>query len=98
MTKTIRDFCSRSLIKIIPVLVLALMLSGCKGSDMSSSKGIRIAVLTYDEYDTFIDGMTKYMTKWCRQKEKENGIRITQAFFLEPAMRHFITSIISAAR
>jgi len=77
MTKTIRDFCSRSLIKIIPVLVLALMLSGCKGSDMSSSKGIRIAVLTYDEYDTFIDGMTKYMTKWCRQKEKEDGIRIT---------------------
>ena len=28
------------------------------------------------EYDTLIDSITKEMTKWCRQKEKETGIRI----------------------
>ncbi|MCR5589980.1 MAG: galactose ABC transporter substrate-binding protein [Lachnospiraceae bacterium] len=64
-------------IKYISVLVIAaVLLSGCSGSS-SAPKGIKIAVLTYDEYDTFINSMTKYMTKWCRQKEKEDDIRIT---------------------
>ncbi len=58
-------------------VLLPQLLSGCAPEEGSETKGIKIAVLTYDEYDTFIDGMTKYMTKWCRQKEKEDGIRIT---------------------
>ena len=52
------------------------MLTGCY-SKPAAQRGIRIAVLTYDEYDTLVEGMTKYMTKWCRQKEKETGVRIT---------------------
>ena len=75
---TIRHYCSRSLIKIMTVLIICSFgLSGCSGSTVSASKDIKIAVLAYDEYDTFVNSMTKYMTKWCRQKEKETGIRIT---------------------
>ena len=78
MIKKIKDYCSRSLIKLILLIVpVILLLAGCGNEEASSKKGIKIAVLTYDEYDTFIDGMTKYMTKWCRQKEKEDGTRIT---------------------
>ncbi|MBR4719410.1 MAG: galactose ABC transporter substrate-binding protein [Lachnospiraceae bacterium] len=66
------------LIKYVAILVCpALLLTGCKTYNNTQAKQIKIAVLTYDEYDTFVDGMTKYMTKWCRQKEKEDGIRIT---------------------
>ena len=57
-------------------MLTATLLTGC-GSGEKSSKDIKIAVLTYDEYDTYVDSMTKYMTKWCRQKENEDGIRIT---------------------
>ena len=78
MMRTIRHFCSRSLIKIMAVLVIcAFAMTGCSASAAPASKDIRIAVLTYDEYDTFVSSMTKQMTKWCRQKEKETGIRIT---------------------
>lgn len=77
MMRTIRHYCSRLLIEIPVLLVLtATLLTGC-GSGEKSSKDIKIAVLTYDEYDTYVDSMTKYMTKWCRQKENEDGIRIT---------------------
>ena len=83
MTRTIRNYCSRLLTRkylVRPVCVLvaaALMLQGCTGEASSPPKRVKIAVLTYDEYDTFIDSMTRYMTKWCRQKEKDDGIRIT---------------------
>ena len=62
---------------MIIFVLLPQLLFGCAPEEEAETKGIKIAVLTYDEYDTFIDGMTKYMTKWCRQKEKEDGIRIT---------------------
>ncbi len=76
--RTIRNCCSRLLTEYIPVLLAAaVILTGCSGEVTPAQKRIKIAVLTYDEYDTFIDDMTRYMTKWCRQKEKEEGIRIT---------------------
>ena len=79
MMRTIRRFCSRLLIKcIVAVMAVSFLLTGCAGSSVTEvSNEIKIAVLIYDEYDTYIDGMTKYMTKWCRQKEKDDGIRIT---------------------
>ena len=78
MIRTIRHCCSRLLIRSVLILIMTVcVLSGCSGEAPASSKRIKIAVLVYDEYDTFIDGMTKYMTKWCRQKEKEDGVRIT---------------------
>ena len=78
MTRTIRHYCSRLLISaaLIPAC-MAVLLSGCSVSGSSQSKEVRIAVLTYDEYDTLIDSITKEMTKWARQKEKEDGVRIT---------------------
>ncbi|MBQ6319492.1 MAG: galactose ABC transporter substrate-binding protein [Lachnospiraceae bacterium] len=77
MMRTIRHCCSRLLIKITVLLVLtAAILTGCDTGE-KTSEDIKIAVLTYDEYDTYVDSMTKYMTKWCRQKENEDGIRIT---------------------
>ena len=77
MMRTIRRCCSRLPIKYALILTLtACMLTGCY-SKPAAQRGIRIAVLTYDEYDTLVEGMTKYMTKWCRQKEKETGVRIT---------------------
>ncbi|MBR6487063.1 MAG: hypothetical protein IKT17_10275, partial [Lachnospiraceae bacterium] len=79
MMRTIRHFCSRLLIKyIVAFMALSFLLTGCAGSSGTEvSNEIKIAVLIYDEYDTYIDGTTKYMTKWCRQKEKDDGIRIT---------------------
>lgn len=77
MMRTTRHCCSRLLIRILSLLIFAAtVFTGCKSGN-NSSEDIRIAVLTYDEYDTYVDSMTKYMTKWCRQKENEDGIRIT---------------------
>ena len=76
--RTIRRYCSRLSIKYTALLlVLCFALSGCDSVITSPTKEIKIAVLTYDEYDTLINSMTRYMTKWCRQKEKEDGVRIT---------------------
>ena len=68
--------CSRSLIKYA-ALALSCLLAGCRQGEYRPSSGVKIAVLTYDEYDTYIDSMTKYMTKWCRQKGREDGVWIT---------------------
>ena len=77
MMRTIRRCCSRLLIKCLVIIVtVPFLLSGC-GGEHTVSNEIKIAVLTYDEYDTFVDSIAKQMTKWCRQKEKEDGIRIT---------------------
>ncbi len=78
MIRKIRHYCSRLSIKSAAICVIAsMLLAGCGVQAVTPVKDVRIAVLTYDEYDTFINSMTKHMTKWCRQKEKENGIRIT---------------------
>ncbi len=84
MMRTIRAFCSRLLTKYVAVItVFSLLislaaLSGCSSVKQDDTdKEIKIAVLAYDEYDTLIDSITKHMSKWCRQKEKETGIRIT---------------------
>ncbi len=76
--KRIRHYCSRSLIDLMTVLILfSFLLGGCSSASEPPAKEVKIAVLTYDEYDTFVNSVTKYMTKWCRQKEKEDDIRIT---------------------
>ncbi len=76
--KKIRHYYSRSLIRLMAVTaVAAFLIAGCSSQNTAPAKEVKIAVLTYDEYDTFINSMTKYMTRWSRQKEKEDGIRIT---------------------
>lgn len=78
MMKIIRHYCSRSLTDLAVVLILfSFCLGGCGIRTTEPVHEVKIAVLTYDEYDTFVNSVTKYMTKWCRQKEKEDGIRIT---------------------
>ncbi len=77
MMRTIRNYCSHPLISILTIALTACMLASCGPIISSSSKDIKIAVLTYDEYDTYINSMTRYMTKWARRKEKETGSRIT---------------------
>ena len=76
--KTIRHYCSRLSIKYIAVLLAAsFLITACSANTQTPSKEIKIAVLTYDEHDTFIESITRYMTIWARQKEKDEGIRIT---------------------
>ena len=76
--RTIRRYCSRLLIKYAAILICAVfILAGCKTDNSTQTRQIKIAVLTYDEYDTFIDDMTRVMTRWCREKEKEDGVRIS---------------------
>ncbi|MCR5688068.1 MAG: galactose ABC transporter substrate-binding protein [Lachnospiraceae bacterium] len=76
--RTIRHCCSRLSIKYISViLILSVLLAGCAGKRDNVQQEIRIAVLMYDDYDTFVNSMTKHMTKWCRQQERKDGIRIT---------------------
>ncbi len=78
MIRTIRNCCSRLSIKTAAILLLlSTLLSGCETVIEPSSKEIKIAVLTYDEYDTFVNSITRNITKWCRKKEREDGIRIT---------------------
>ncbi len=78
MMRIIRHFCSRLSISALMIFsFISVLLSGCASQTETEKKEIRIAVLTYDEYDTLVDSITKEMTKWGRQKEKETGIRIT---------------------
>lgn len=79
MMKKIRHYCSLLSTKLtIALLLLSFLMSGCgKTGANAGGQQIKIAVLTYDEYDTLIDSITKEMTRWCRQKEKDTGIRIT---------------------
>lgn len=77
MTRIIRHCYSRLLISIQIILAAAFFLTGCTAQTTPKSEEIKIAVLTYDEYDTLINSLTKYMTKWARQKEREMGVRIT---------------------
>ena len=78
MMKRIRHYCSLLLTNaVILSAVMMVFLSGCTSSAQTPVKEVKIAVLTYDEYDTFVNSITKHMTKWCRQKEKEEGVRIT---------------------
>lgn len=77
MKKT-RHYCSLLLISLSVLFVtVSAFIGGCASDTPAPVKEVKIAVLTYDEYDTFINMMTRHMIKWCRQKEKEDGVRIT---------------------
>ena len=77
MKKT-RNYCSLLLISLLIFLIgISACIQGCGTPAVTPVKEVKIAVLTYDEYDTFVNTVTKYMTRWCRQKEKEDDIRIT---------------------
>lgn len=76
--KKIRHYCSPLLISLSVLLIMvSVFIGGCASDAPAPVREIKIAVLTYDEYDTFINSVTKNMIWWCRQKEKETGIRIT---------------------
>ncbi|SCY80558.1 methyl-galactoside transport system substrate-binding protein [Lachnospiraceae bacterium XBB2008] len=77
MKKT-RHCCSLLLISLMIVLSAAsACLGGCGTPAQPAVREVKIAVLTYDDYDTFVNSVTRHMTRWCRQKEKEDDVRIT---------------------
>lgn len=59
------------------VSITSVIFTGCsKDGGNPGMTQIRIGVVTYDEYDTFITAMTKEMRDWCKEKEKETGVAI----------------------
>ena len=84
MMRIIRHCCSLSLTKWARIILSTVILTtalmsagGCAVKEDDPVSEVKIAVLTYDEYDTFVNLMTRYMIRWCRQKEKEADVRIT---------------------
>jgi len=83
MTKIIRQCYSRLLNKIFAIVIVMaaamLILSGCSLNSKSSKNSgeFKVGVLVYDEYDTFVGAITKHMSEWCKEKERESGQKIT---------------------
>lgn len=62
---------------IICLCMLGMNFTGCSVSSKHELPAqIKIGVITYDEYDTFITAMTKAMHDFCKTKEKETGVAI----------------------
>ena len=63
---------------ILCAALVCCHLAGCasnKPAEMPSQ--IKIGVTVYDEYDTFVSSLTRSMSEWCKEKEKETGIAIS---------------------
>lgn len=91
MIMTIKSFCSRLLSKkqiavfIVISILASVSLEGCKKVSFREEKTeISVGVCIFDEYDTFVNSVAQSMENWCRQKEKETGIRCV--FSVESAM------------
>lgn len=78
----IKRFYSRLLSEKIAALIALLIcvtviFTGCGNSSKNELPSqIKIGVITYDEYDTFVTALTKEMREWCTKKEKETGVAI----------------------
>ena len=61
---------------LICTLLILMPCLGCGSKEKSLPQQIKIGVITYDEYDTFITAITKEMRDFSREKEKETGVAI----------------------
>lgn len=62
---------------LIIAMLLLTYLSGCTAQIPERTvKQYKIGVTVYDEYDTYVSSITKYMSEWCKEKEKEAGVSI----------------------
>lgn len=84
MIMTIKHFYSRLLNRIVAFFLImaiclcGIFLNGCKVPKMQDEKKeISIGVCIYDEYDTFVSSVTKYMKDWCKEMEAQTGIKFT---------------------
>lgn len=64
--------------RIWKILAVAgsVLLTGCGGGKEAEIKGVKIGVVVYDQYDTFISQMMNVFTSYASQKEEETGIAI----------------------
>jgi len=84
MTMIIKCFYSHLLNRKVYIAMIVLLtivnmccLNGCAGGVPSMKKEVKIGVCLYDEYDTFVESIAQNMQEWCRNKEKETGIKFT---------------------
>lgn len=82
MSMIIKNFCSRLLNKTVAIICILTLsssfLQGCQKVSLHQEKReIKIGVCIFDEYDTFVNSVAQSIEEWCRNKEKETGIRFT---------------------
>ena len=73
----------RKIISTISVVILmgvitlgSVILAGCNSKKKAPTE-IKIGVSVHDDSDIFVNSITKYMKEWCKEKEKETGIKLT---------------------
>lgn len=54
----------------------AMLLTGCGGGKQKEISGVKIGVVVYDQYDTFVSHMMNVFNSYAAQKEEETGIAI----------------------
>lgn len=54
----------------------AVFLTGCGGGQQNEPRGIKIGVVVYDQYDTFVSYMMNVFNTYAAQKEEETGVAI----------------------
>lgn len=85
MIMTIKSYYSRLLskyiVKIIAVMIVisigTISLLGCSNIRAKKIKEIKIGVCLHSDTEIFIMSIVKNMKEWCRNKEKETGIKVT---------------------
>lgn len=85
MKRIIRLFFSHlynSKIAVVLVIMISMMtiLSGCSSPLVGQNKGpaeIKIGVCMHNAYEPFVWSIADNMSAWCREKEKETGIKFT---------------------
>lgn len=58
------------------ILVICSVLTGCQKEDEKKTEQIKIGVVLYNQYDTFISSMMEEFLKYVDDKEKETGVVI----------------------
>lgn len=83
MILKIKSFCSRLLNKIglVKIICIVVAIAVCVTavamySKKSTTREIKIGVCLHSDTETFISSILKNMQEWCRNKEKETGIRL----------------------
>ena len=85
MRKKIRRCCSRLCSKrntafILAIILAGISLCGCTSPlprEEETPTEIRIGVCMHNSYEAFVWSIGDQMVQWCREKEKETGIKFT---------------------
>lgn len=66
----------RQMLGMLLIAAGAAFLTGCGGGTQKEVKGIKIGVVVYDQYDTFVSHMMNVFSTYAAQKEEETGVAI----------------------